>query len=506
MTLNVSYTNSGQIVYTDQEGKISIYNPGDISWILTSTALVMIMTPGLAIFHAGLLRRKNALSLMFLSIAIYSVVAIQWFLWGFSLVYSPNDSSFIGSLHHVAFQHLGFDPAESNARIPILAYAIYQMMFATITSVIIMGAVAERGRIVPAIIFAILWTTIVYDPIARWTWSIRGWSLKLGSLDFGGGGPVHMSSGSAALAYSLILGHRAGYKTARLAYRAHNASYVFLGTALLWFGWFGFIGGSTDASNLQALHACLVINLSAAAGGLTWLIIDRLRQGTWSPVSFCSGILVALIAATPGAGLVPASAGLAFGVISASVCNYATVLKVWLDCDDALDIFASHAIGGLIGSLLTGIFADANTASFDGKTNIKGGWINGHFIQFAYQLASSSVILGYSFIVSSILLLIIDRIPGIGPLRVCEEAEIEGLDYDQLGEFAYDYVEQERELIYRLPTSPRELKHIETSDRSSHHHHPDPITRRTIVSDGMSDQTASHSVIIDPITCTHPPS
>ncbi|KAG0147686.1 hypothetical protein CROQUDRAFT_655897 [Cronartium quercuum f. sp. fusiforme G11] len=482
MTYNITYTSFGQIVYTNTQGLTSIYNPGDISWILTSTALVMLMTPGLGIFYAGLLRRKNALSLMFLSMAVYCVVAVQWFVWGYSLVYSPNPSPFIGSLSHLGFRGTGFDPAESNARIPQLAYAIYQMMFATITSVIMIGAAAERGRIVPALLFAFVWATIVYAPIARWTWCIRGWSLRLGSLDFGGGGPVHMASGSAALAYSLILGKRAGYGTARLVYRSHNTSHVIIGTALLWFGWFGFIGGSTDASNLQALHACLVLNLSAAAGGLSWLLIDRLRQGVWSPVSFCSGVLVALIAATPSAGLVPAPAGLAFGVISAIVCNYATAIKVWLECDDSLDIFASHAIGGLVGSLLTGIFASAHAASSDGRTIIRGGWVDGHFIQFGYQLASSCAILSYSFGVSLVILWALDRIPGIGPLRVSEEAEIEGVDYDQLGDFAYDFVEQERELVYRLPRSP--LKSIP----------PSPTTLAPPIRPSMSERTVSESI------------
>jgi Amt family ammonium transporter len=219
------------------------------------------------------------------------------------------------------------------------------------------GAVAERGRLLPCVIFMFIWTTVVYDAIACWTWNPSGWLYILGGLDFAGGTPVHISSGCAALAYSFVLGHRKGHGTHELNYRPHNVTHIVIGTIFLWFGWVGFNAGSALSANMRAVMALVVTNLAASVGGITWCLLDYRLERKWSTVGFCSGVVAGLVAITPGSGYVPAWSAVVFGVVAGIGCNYATKLKYLINCDDALDIFAVHAIGGLIGNLLTGLFA-----------------------------------------------------------------------------------------------------------------------------------------------------
>ena len=311
------------------------------------------------------------------------------------------------------------------------------------------GAVSERGRMLPCIIFMFVWTTIVYDPIACWTWNPSGWVYKLGGLDFAGGTPVHISSGSAALAYSYILGKRAGYGTQKLNYRPHDVTHIVIGTVFLWVGWFGFNAGSALSANLRAIMAAVVTNLAACVGGITWCVVDYRLEKKWSTVGFCSGVISGLVAITPGSGYVPAWAAVVFGVCAGIFCNLATKLKYWISADDALDIFAVHAIGGFVGNILTGIFAADYIAHLDGFTEIPGGWINGNWIQVAYQLADSASGMGYSFVVTSLILICMSLIGSVIPamkLRVGKEEEEMGIDDTEIGEFAYDYVELVREV------------------------------------------------------------
>lgn len=245
-------------------------------------------------------------------------------------------------------------------------------MFASLTPMILLGATAERGRYAPALVFTFIWATLVYNPIACWTWASQGWSYVMGTLDFAGGGPVHISSGTGALAYSIWLGKRKGYGTTALAYKPQNTTHVVLGTVLLWFGWFGFNGGSALASSIRAAQAMIVTNLAASVGGLTWMLLDWRLERKWSAVGFCSGAISGLVCITPAAGYVGTPASLAFGILGAIACNYATKLKGILHYDDALDIFATHGIGGMVGNVLCGIFADSRVVSFDGS-EIDGG-------------------------------------------------------------------------------------------------------------------------------------
>ncbi|KAJ5985498.1 hypothetical protein N7499_008218 [Penicillium canescens] len=421
------------------------YSSGDIAWVITSSALVLLMIPGVGFFYSGLARRKSALSLIWLSIMSVGVVSFQWFFWGYSLAFSHSAGKYIGDLENFGFRNVLAAPSVGSSKVPDLLFAIFQGMFAAITVALAVGAVAERGRMLPCIIFMFIWTTIIYDPIACWTWNSAGWVYNLGGLDYAGGTPVHIASGSAALAYSLMLGKRRGHGTHELNYRPHNVTHVVIGTVFLWVGWFGFNAGSALSANLRAVMAAVVTNLAASVGGVTWCLLDYRLERKWSTVGFCSGVIAGLVAITPGSGFVPPWAAFIFGVVGAIACNYATKLKFLIGIDDALDIFAVHTVGGLVGNLLTGLFAADYIAALDG-TEIDGGWINHNWVQLGYQLADSVSGFAYSFFGTCIILFLINLIPGLS-LRAPEEDEIMGIDDAEIGEFAYDYVEIRRDVV-----------------------------------------------------------
>lgn len=268
------------------------YSSGDFAWILTSSALVLLMVPGVGFFYSGLARRKSALALIWLSMMSIAVVGFQWFFWGYSLTFSHTGSAYIGDLSNFGLMKVLGQPSVGSTKIPDLLFCLYQGMFAAITPALAIGAVADRGRMLPALVFIFIWATIVYDPIAYWTWNANGWSFKLGGLDFAGGTPVHISSGAAALAYSIMLGKRTGYNNVHgLPYRPHNVTHVVLGTVFLWVGWFGFNGGSALAANLRAVMACIVTHIAACVGGFTWCLMDYRLERKWSAVGFCSGAI-----------------------------------------------------------------------------------------------------------------------------------------------------------------------------------------------------------------------
>ncbi|KAL2118008.1 hypothetical protein VTJ04DRAFT_7668 [Mycothermus thermophilus] len=417
------------------------YSSGDFAWILMSTTLVLLMVPGIGFFYSGLARRKSALALIWLAFISTAVVGFQWFFWGYSLTFShTGHSGFIGDLSNFGLKDVLGHMSVAGA-LPDLLFCLYQGMFAALTPALAIGAAADRGRMLPCIVFMFIWATIVYDPIAYWTWNPEGWSAKMGGLDFAGGTPVHIASGAAALAYSLMLGKRTGYsKVNGLPYRPHNVTHVVLGTVFLWVGWFGFNGGSALAANLRAVMACLVTHIAAGIGGFTWCLLDYRLDKKWSTVGFCSGAIAGLVAITPAAGYVPPWAAVVFGVVGGIVCNFATKIKFLIGIDEPMDIFAEHGVGGIVGNLLTGIFAAPYIAHLDGATKIDGGWVNRNWIQLAYQLADSVAGFAYSFVVTCLILFVMNLIPGLS-LRVTAEEEEIGLDDAELGEFAYDYVE-----------------------------------------------------------------
>lgn len=457
--VNISYdASNSMIAYNAETGEPIVYNIGDICFIVICMALVWIMIPGVGFFYSGLLRRKNALSMIFTSLASIAVVGFQWFFWGFSLAFAEDASPYIGTLKYFGLKGVLEQPSIGSTRIPSLLFMLYQGAFAAITAALAVGAIAERGRLGPILVFIFVWTTIVYDPVACWTWNAKGWSYVLGGLDFAGGTPVHIVSGTAALAISIFLGKRRGYGTERLAYKPHNTTYVVLGTVFLWFGWFGFNGGSALAANLRAVQACVVTNIAASVGGITWMLLDYRIERKWSAVGFCSGAISGLVCITPASGYVGAPAAVLFGVLGGAFCNFATQLKFILGYDDALDIFATHGIGGITGNILTAFFAQASVAGFDGFSDIPGGWLDKNWVQLGYQVADSVAGFAYSFVVTTAILWIMHVIPGLS-LRASEESEILGIDDAEMGEFAYDYVGLEQEIghsVTNLRASSRE--------------------------------------------------
>ncbi|KAI0470765.1 ammonium transporter [Xylariaceae sp. FL0804] len=439
--------------YSSGETDLNVfYQSGNFAWILTSSALVLLMIPGVGFFYSGLARRKSALSLILLSMLSVAVVEFQWFFWGYSLAFShTGSSSFIGDLGNFGLMKTLAQPSVGSTAVPDLLFCLYQGMFAAITPALAIGAAVDRARVLPCVVFIFVWSTVVYDPIAYWTWNAGGWSFKMGGLDFAGGTPVHISSGAAALAFTIMLGRRTGYaRAAGLPYRPHNVVNVVLGTVFLWVGWFGFNGGSALAANLRAVMACVVTHLAASVGAVTWILLDYRLERKWSVVGFCSGAVAGLVAITPASGFVTPWAAVIFGVVGAIGCNFATKLKFFMGVDEALDIFAVHAIGGIIGNLLTGIFAADYVAHLDGATEIAGGWINHNYVQLGYQIADSVAGFSYSFVMTCLILFLMNLIPGLH-LRVSAEDEETGIDDGQLGEFAYDYVELQRHTSDVLP-------------------------------------------------------
>lgn len=410
-------------------------------------ALVWIMIPGVGLFYSGLLRRKNALSMIHLSLLSVAVGSFQWFFWGYSLAFSETASRYIGDVRHFGLMHVLEEASVGSPRVPAILFCAYQLCFALVTMAIATGGFAERSKVGPVMLFMFIWLTIVYCPIACWTWNPNGWTFVLGGLDFAGGSPVHISSGTASLAIALYLGKRRGYGTERLAYKPHNTTFVVLGTVFLWFGWFGFNGGSALSANLRAVQACIVTNLAASVGGITWMLLDWRLERKLSTVGFCSGAISGLVGITPAAGYVGSPAAVAIGVVTAIGANFATKIKYLIRIDEALDVFATHAVGGFIGCVMTGLFADSRVAGFDGTTAIPGGWINHHYIQLGYQIADAVASMGYSFVMTTIICWLLHFIP-FCRLKSDAEAEVVGIDDAYIGEYAYDFVGVDRELDF----------------------------------------------------------
>ncbi|KAK3693753.1 ammonium transporter AmtB-like domain-containing protein [Podospora appendiculata] len=432
------------------------YQSGDQAFILIASCMVLIMIPGIAFLYSGLARRKSALSLIWVCMMSFSVIVFQWYFWGYSLAFSSTaKNGFIGDLTHFGLRNTLGAPSPGSPLIPELLYSFYQMQFCAVTAALVVGATAERGRVVPAMVFTFFWATIVYCPLACWAWNVNGWAFKYGVLDYAGGGPVEIGSGASALAYSWVLGRR--NEKMMLNFRPHNISLITLGTVFLWFGWLGFNGGSAFGANLRAVMACWNSCLTAMFAAMTWCLLDFRLAKKWSLVGWCSGTISGLVAATPASGFITPWSSIVLGVVTGVCCNFATKIKFLIGIDDALDVFAEHGVGGMVGLLFNAFFAADYIIGLDGvNTGAQGGWINHNwrllYVQVAYIVAATS----YAFIMSAILAKVIDMIPHLH-LRASEEAELLGMDDDQHGEFAYDYVEVRRDYLAWTPAD-REQK------------------------------------------------
>ena len=405
----------------------SKYNSADIGWIIVATALVFLMTPGLAFFYGGMVHRKNIISTMIKSIVATGVVSILWIVVGYSLCFGESIGGFIGN----PSTHLFFKGVISGApwslapTIPLSLFALFQLMFAVITPGLVVGAVAERIRFTAYTLFIALFSILVYAPIAHWTWHPEGFLFKLGALDFAGGTVVHISAGCAALAGAIVLKRRKAHIENKEIPPA-NIPYVLIGTGLLWFGWFGFNAGSALGANSLAVSAFATTNTAAAAAGLAWMFFDVVRGKKPSVLGFCIGAVVGLVAITPAAGFVAVPQSIFIGAVASLISNLAVYYKSKSTLDDTLDVFPCHGVGGMVGMIMTGIFATktVNSAGNDGL-------FYGNFSFLLIQLKALVVVVGYSFVMSLAIFKFIDLIL---PLRVSEEEEEMGLDYTQHAE------------------------------------------------------------------------
>jgi len=407
-------------------------NSGDTAFVLFSTCLVMLMTPGLAFFYGGMVRRKNVLGVLMQCFVILCVLSLQWVLFGYSLSFSPG-GKFFGNLNWWGLNGVGLMPyADYAATIPHQAFMIFQCMFAVITPALIIGAFAERMKFSSFLIFIVFWATFVYDPVCHWVWGTGGWLRNLGALDFAGGTVVHINAGIAALVTAIVIGKRKGYENRPNP--PHNLPFTVLGAALLWFGWFGFNSGSALAANEIAVNAFVVTNTAAAAAGLCWAVLEWIINGKPTIFGVVTGAVAGLVAITPAAGFVNAVSSIIIGITVSILCFVAvSVIKPKLGYDDSLDAFGVHGVGGIWGALATGLFASkaVNPSGSDGL-------FFGNPQQFFIQLKAVLVVMIYSFVVTFIIYKFVDVFVGV---RVNEKSEDIGLDLTQHHEGAYTVLE-----------------------------------------------------------------
>jgi len=401
----------------------------DTAFILAASGLVLLMTPGLALFYAGMVRGKNALGTIMQSLIMISIISIEWVYLGYTMSFGPDIGGFIGNLSWFALHGVTSAPSTEYATtIPQTVFMIYQCMFAIITPALITGAFAERVRFAPFVVFSLLWAILVYNPVCHWIWGAGGWLGKMGVLDFAGGLVVHVTCGAAALAAVLVIGPRKGY--GRESFMPHNLPMTMLGTGLLWFGWFGFNGGSALAANGIAATAFVATHLAGMAGMAMWTLMEWLKLGKPTTLGAASGAIAGLATITPAAGFVGPNAAIAIGLAAGVICFLAVNAKSRLGYDDSLDVVGIHGVGGATGTLLLGVFASkaVNPSGVDGL-------LCGNITPLVHQGIGVVVVAVYAFVVSWVLLKIIHGVMG---LRVSVENEVMGLDYAEHSETAYN--------------------------------------------------------------------
>jgi Amt family ammonium transporter len=403
-------------------------NAGDTAFVLMSAALVMLMTPGVALFYGGMVRSKNVLGTLMQSFIILAVVTLEWVLWGYSLSFGPDHAGIIGSLEWFGLKGVGVNPSpDYGSSIPHLAFMVFQCMFAIITAALITGAFAERMKFGAFLLFTLLWTTFVYNPLAHWVWGAGGWLGRIGTLDFAGGTVVHISSGISAFAAALIVGRRIGYGST--AYIPHNMPMTITGAAILWFGWFGFNAGSALACNGLAASAFVVTHIASALGALSWMVMEWIHRGKPTILGAASGAVAGLVAITPASGFVGPVSSIFIGGFAGVICYGGVLLKGKLGYDDSLDVVGIHGFGGIWGALATGLFASAMV-----NPNGANGLFFGRPVQLWTQFVSVVATMAFAFFMTVIILKLVDLIVG---LRVTGEEEIRGMDITLHNETGY---------------------------------------------------------------------
>ena len=399
-------------------------NSGDAAFMLIATAMVMLMTPGLALFYGGLVRTKNVLGTMMQSFVCLGVVSIIWVLYGYSLSFGPDIGGIIGNLQWFGLRGVGLEPGPYSDTIPHLLFVAFQLMFAILTPALITGAFAERMKFSAFLAFVILWSTFVYFPLCHWVWG-GGWLSNMGTMDFAGGTVIHINSGVAALAAALIIGKRKGWH--REVFLPHNLPMTMLGAGLLWFGWFGFNAGSALSAGKSASLAFFTTQVATGAAALSWILVEWVFRGKPTTLGVVSGALAGLVAITPAAGFVGPISAILIGLVAGALCYIAVLAKEKIGYDDSLDVVGIHGIGGVWGALATGLFA---SAAFGGINGLFFGNPHQFFVQFVAVLAA----IIFSFVMTVVILKVIDLIIG---LRVTIEEEIQGLDLTQHSETGY---------------------------------------------------------------------
>lgn len=416
----------------------TVLNSGNTAWIIVATVLVMMMTiPGLALFYGGLVRQKNILSILMQCLMATGIISIIWVAFGYSWVFGTSfmDSGsplgeVIGGFDKAFLHGIKLDTYMSGVGIPEILFALFQCMFAVITPALIIGAFAERIKFSGYVVFIILWSIIVYNPMAHWVWG-GGWLMKMGAIDFAGGTVVHINAGISALVMAIMLGRRKGYRTIGHPFTPHNIPFVFIGTSLLWLGWFGFNAGSGLAADGLAANAFLVTHLATSAAAVIWMALEWILYKKPTIVGFCTGAVAGLVAITPAAGTADVLGAFAIGGISALVCFFMVAyVKPKLKYDDSLDAFGVHGIGGIVGSILTGVFA---TRAITGPEGVQGA-LYGDWNQLWIQVVATGASVVYNAVLTFILFFIVNKTIG---LRVSKDDESTGLDISQHGEIAY---------------------------------------------------------------------
>src|SRR6184192_149607 len=429
MVLVLSATASVAWAQQPAGAAVSKIDSGDTAWMLTSTALVLLMTaPGLALFYGGMVRQKNALGTLMHSFVILALISVQWVLWGYSLAFGPDKGGIIGGLEWVGLRGVGAAPNPTYAAtVPHQAFMLFQMMFAVITPALITGAFAERKNFSTFIVFVLAWATLVYDPLAHWVWGDGGWLKRLGALDFAGGTVVHISSGVSALAAVLVIGKRRGYGQQPMP--PHNLPLTVMGASLLWFGWFGFNAGSALGANGLAAHAFTTTNTAAAAAALGWMLTEWSSRGKPTVLGAASGAVAGLVAVTPASGFVGPLSSIVIGAVAGALFYTACNLKSRFGYDDSLDVVGVHGVGGTWGALATGLFASKaiNDAGADGLFFGNPG-------QLRTQLIAVLATYALAVVLTWVILKIVAATVG---LRVADEDEVAGLDLSQHSETAY---------------------------------------------------------------------
>lgn len=401
-------------------------DPANSAWMIVATALVLFMTPALALFYGGMVQKKNVLNTMLLSLAMMGVISLIWVLVGYTLTFGKSSNGFIGGLEHILGRDISIDTPYGTQTIPAALFMLFQMKFAIITPALISGAIAERVRFKAYLTFMIIWSIVIYCPIACWVWNPDGWLFKMGALDFAGGTVVHLASGVSALALAAFIGPRSSVET-----KPNNITLVLLGAGMLWFGWFGFNAGSALAIDKVAVNAFLTTHMAAAAGMLSWIVLEMIRspKKKATAIGGASGLVAGLVAITPAAGYVTLGSAILIGLAAGIVCNFAIELKHKLKIDDALDVVGVHGIGGLLGALLTGLLATA-TVNSAVEGSLKDG--RGHLV--LVQMIAAGATIAFAGVGSYVLAMVINKFTR---LRSSESSEIKGLDLAYHGELGY---------------------------------------------------------------------